>query len=358
MSQSQAINQMPSVLIVEEEKKFSRKQMKAKQYKRQKRQKDRLKWRLLKEVTSGNETIENKHLLTDQDTRLVAPMGFWHRAKAENVQRDMCLRSGGGCLAFSLAFLGILGHTQTSVCKKLNAQITEVWEERTKSCSAASEKWKRKWHNKKVMKTIEDFGIADKMWHLNTVPLALKALYGDGNFIWKRVPFVFERGKYYLLDGLLSEKYTREDGNDSEQEDCANWQEKDSTWRHTVPLLPNSSADGPSHFIGDPAITGVALINGKRIDGVGTIEILHLRHDPDNSGQFCPDENNRDCTPYLKRFFKAYEIRAPAMAIIPISSLQIRKGWEKYLETRYFVFFLLLSNIYRYLLFLFYFVVF
>jgi predicted nucleic acid binding AN1-type Zn finger protein len=193
---------------------------------------------------------------------------------------DNCL-GAGGCIACSLAFLGILSKKPQIVKSKLNNHIN--------NCQ-------------------QDFaGIINERWHANVIKAALVSKYGIANFTFQKCGIQFLRGKSYILDGILNAQYLdpQEVKNYGyvRQEDSDTFDCNDPIWRHSIALLANKSKRGPSHFIGCRGIHG----------GFGTIELLHLQEDPYNPSKLVPNREKG----YMHTIMNVYEIQTPHMNKIP-----------------------------------------
>jgi hypothetical protein len=203
---------------------------------------------------------------------------------------------GEGCISYSLAFLGVLGHTESNVRKQLNGHIDATWE-------------KMKNINSKVPR--QEAGSDDKRWQRHVIYLALKQKYGKCKFIFRKCATNFERNKHYLIDGMLNPKYENTNGDESEHNDFGRINENDNAWRHCVALLANPSDGDPSHFVGCAGIAG----------GIASIDILSLESDPRHPNLFCPNVKKG----YMRKIFQVYEVFVPGMAKRPKTNSMIRR---------------------------------
>ncbi len=188
----------------------------------------------------------------------------------------------GGCTAYALAFLGILGQTLPIVKEKLNRCIDVVFLE---------------FKNKNPNTPRKFAGIDNNQWHSNVICTALKNQYKTDFTFRKQKKIHFAHGKSYIVDGILNKHYFDPLYNEfCLQDDSENFDPNNPIWRHSIAILANNSKRGPFHFIGCRGLPG----------GFGSIDLLHLEP---NGFEFCPNRSKG----YMYIISKVYEICVPDM---------------------------------------------
>ena len=200
---------------------------------------------------------------------------------------------GGGCTAYALCALMLLGPRYIDVVQILNAFISITLKDfRDQGNSEIKE---------------AELGMRDEYWHPSVVYKAIMAahlfLRSDNLIVWrKKNVFTFEVDKNYLVDGILNERYIDSKNNVVETDPGAIFNPRDPEWRHSVAVV----ARGTSHVVCCRGLPG----------GNEHVSILGLNEDGTLEGEG-----------YLFCILKVYEAYATDSSRVPLS-VRVMKNWK------------------------------
>lgn len=259
-------------------------------------------------MTIPSQSIETNTTL-DQKKTLSLPKGCKRKQNLTKTSlKDVVPPSGsceqtdnlignGGSTAYALAFLGVLGTTKLKVVTSLlNAEILHVW-------------------LKNQQQPLSFFGIENQRWHPDVVRAALETFHGKGNFTFqkreKNTINCFEKGKSYLIDGVLNKRYFNTiEWKWFKQDNMKTFNPTNPEWRYSVAVFTNNyvplSKTAPTHTIGC-----------TKMHGYDCVDFLHLEYiDPHNKKKGLEPNKEKG---FLYSILDVYEIEAPNMNKFTVS---------------------------------------